>query len=108
MTEVDAIVAASALHGPVACGKDNRLALIGLDDFRFRLRPRLLFDQNEFPALPVAAPLPEQENHLQGKADFPVEILVQSIVAAAFVMQHQGRRLGLARLMTDFQECVMV
>ena len=99
--EVDAIVAARAFHRPVAGRKENRLSAIGEDHLRLGLRSRLLFDQNEFSAFPVAVALPERENHLQRKADIAVEILMQTVVSAGFVMEHQRRWLCLPGLVAE-------
>ncbi|HEY6265958.1 MAG TPA: hypothetical protein VIW93_14245 [Candidatus Acidoferrum sp.] len=48
--------------------------------------------------------LPQQEYHLQRKADVAVEILMQTVIAAGFVVKHQWRGLCLPRLVTGLQE----
>src|SRR5713101_1118450 len=104
VTEIYAIVAAGTFYGTVAGGEDDCLALAGRDYFSFGLCARLLLDQEEFAAFPISAWLAEQKNHLQRERNFAVEILMQAIVAAGFVMKHQRRRFGLPCLVAQFQE----
>jgi len=108
MAQIDAIIAARTLHGPVACGEDNRLTLIGNDDLRLGLRTRLLLDENKFSAFPIAALLTEQKYHLQGKADFAVEILMKTVVATGLVVKHKRCGPRLPRFVASFQESCMV
>src|SRR5215469_8503785 len=105
---VHAVIAARAAHRAVARREDNRLALIGMHDFGFGLRSRLLFHQQKLPALPVAASLPEQEDHLQRESDFTVNILMQAVVPTCFVVQQQWRGFGLSGFVTNSQECSML
>lgn len=107
MAHVDAIVAARAFDGAVARGEDNRLTLIGEDHLRLGLGAGLLFDKDELAAVPVAAVLPEQKNHLQGKADVAVEILVETVVAAGLVVEHERGGLRLPGFVARFQESGM-
>ena len=86
--QVDAIVSARAFHRPVARRKKDRLAAIGENHLRPGLRSRLLLDQDKFSALPIAPLLPEQENHLQRKAEVAAEILMQTVVSASLVVKH--------------------
>ena len=95
---VDAVVAARTLHWPIARRKKDRLSAIGENHLRPGLRSRLLLNQNKFSALPIAPLLPQQENHLQRKADFAVEILMQTVVSASLVVEHQRRGLRLPGL----------
>ena len=85
--EVDAIVAARSFHRPITRRKEDGLSAIGENHLRPGLRSRLLLDQDKFSALPIAPRLPQQENHLQRKADFAVEILMQTVVSAGFVVE---------------------
>src|SRR5713226_4289779 len=64
VAEIYAIVAARTLYWAIARGENNRLALRGRYDFTFRLRARLLLDQEEFAAFPISSWLAEQKNHL--------------------------------------------
>src|SRR4051794_23401637 len=104
VAKIHAVEPARALHRTVASGKKYCLAFTGSDDFGFRLRARLLLDENEFSALPVAAGLTQQEDHLKRESDVAVEILMQTIVPAGLVMQQERRRSSLSRAMADFQE----
>jgi len=107
VAEIDAIVAARTFYRTIASGEDDRLALAGGDDLGFRLHAGLLFNQEKFPALPIASGLTKQENHLQRESDLTVEILVQAVVAATFVVEDQRCRPDLARLVADIKECVV-
>src|SRR5579864_8295657 len=101
---VHAIVASRAANGPVARGENDRLALIGVDDFGFRLRARLLLDEQKLPAFPVAALLAQKEYHLQRKSDLAVDVLMETVVAASFVMKQQRCGLCLADLVAGCQK----
>src|SRR5713226_3184676 len=102
--QVDAVVAARTFDGTVAGCEDNRLALISGHHLGFGLRARLLFDEEEFAAIPVPPALPQQEHHLQREGDFAIKVLVQTIVASSFVMQHEWSESGLARSMAKLQK----
>ena len=104
---IHAVVTTCASHRAVPRRKNNRLALIGPYYLGFGLRPRLLLDQQELPAFPVAPLLPQQEYHLQGKADVAVDVLVQAVVSARVVVEQQRRRLGLSGLVANFQKGIM-
>src|SRR6266849_6785215 len=101
VAEIDAIVAARAFHRAVARGEHDRLALIRRDHFGLGLRAGLLLDEEEFAAFPVAPRLAEQEYHLQRESHFTVEILVQAVVSASFVMKDEWRRFCLPCLVTN-------
>jgi len=88
VAEVDAIVAAGAFYGTIARGENDGLALIGGYYLGFGLGARLLLDQEKLAAFPIAALLTEQKDHLKRERYFAVEILVQAVVAARFVVQN--------------------
>src|SRR6476646_6849415 len=100
--QVDAVEASRTLHWSVSSCKNNRLPLIPSHHLGLRLRPRLLLHQDEFAAFPFAPRLPQQEHHLQRKANLSVEILMQTVISARFIMKHQWRGLSLAGLVTNF------
>src|SRR5258708_11285550 len=108
VAQVDAVVASRTFHRPVARGEDDRLSAIGENHLRLGLRSRLLLDEDEFSAFPIAALLAEQEYHLKRKAHFAVEILMKTVIAARFIMKHQRCGLGLPSLVTNLQESSMV
>src|ERR1700679_1360369 len=87
VAEIDAIVAARTFDGAIAGREHDGLALAGSNDFCFGLRAGLLLDENEFAAIPITARLAHQENHLQGEGNFAVKILMQTVVAAGFVVE---------------------
>ena len=97
VAEIDAIVDERAFHRGGARGEHNRLALIRSDHLGFGLRAGLLLDEEEFAAFPVAPRLAEQEYHLQRESHFTVEILVQAVVSANFVMKDEWRGFWFAR-----------
>src|SRR6476661_4726892 len=100
--QVDAVEPSRTFHWPVSRCKNNRLPLISADHLGPRLRPRLLLHQNEFAAFPFAPRLPQQEHHLQRKTNLSIEILMQTVVSARFIVKHQRRGLSLAGLVTNF------
>src|SRR5579863_2574078 len=106
--QIHAIIAARAFHRTVARGENNRLPLVGRDDFRFRLRARLLLDENKFSPVPVTPMLSQQENHLQGKTDLAIKILVQAVITARFVMQDQRGGFCLPRAMANLEKSCVV
>jgi hypothetical protein len=104
VADVDAIEAPGAFHRTIAGGENDRLALCGGDYLGFRLRAGLLLDEEEFAALPVAARLAQQEDHLQREGDFAVQILVEAVVAAGFVVKDERRRARLSGFVAGPQE----
>src|ERR1043166_6194138 len=94
VANTDAIIAARAFHRAIASGENDGLSLVCRDDFRFGLCTRLLLDKQEFAAFPIAAGLPQQENHLQREGDSAVKILVQAVESAGLVMKQKRGRLG--------------
>jgi hypothetical protein len=88
MAQIYAVVAARAFHGPVSRRKNDGLPAIRHHHLRLGLRARLLLDQDELAAFPIAARLPKQKYHLQRKADLSVKILVQTVVPAGLVVKH--------------------
>src|ERR1700730_9535837 len=101
-------MSARAFHWPVARRKKDRLSAIGEDHLRLGLCAGLLLDQDEFPAFPIATLLPEQDNHLQRKAAFAIQILMQAVVSASLVVEHQRRGSCLPGLVANLQECCVV
>src|SRR5262245_27259099 len=85
-----------ALDRPVARREDDDLALLGGDRLAPRLRPWPLLYQQEVAARVIDAPPAQEARDLQGEHDVPVDVLVQTIVAAGLVAQQKRRGLGLA------------
>ena len=108
VAESYAVVAAGAFYGAIPGGENNGLALLRADHFGFGLRAGLLFDEDKFSTFPVAARLAQKEDHLEGKADLAVEVLMEAVVAAGFVVQDQRSGFGLSGFVTDFQEGGMI
>src|SRR5881394_2747205 len=65
MFHIHAVVATRAAHRSITRRKNNCLALIGVNHFGFGLSARLLLDQQELPAIPIAALLAQEKDHLQ-------------------------------------------
>src|SRR5882762_945806 len=108
MAHINAVVASRAFHRPIARRENNCLPAIRRYHLRLGLRPGLLLDQDKLSAFPIAALLPQQKNHLQGKAHLAVEILMQAVETAGLVVQHQRSRFCLPRLVADIQESRML
>src|SRR5690349_16484189 len=104
MLHVHAVISARAADGAVARGENDCLPLIGVNHFGFGLSARLLLDQQELPAIPIAALLAQEKNHLQRESNFAVNILMQAVVSADFVVKKQRGGLGLTGFVADFQE----
>src|SRR5436309_1553845 len=100
----DAMPAAVAARRPLARGEDHQLTLLGGDRLAARLRARPLLDQQEVATLVVDAPAAQEAGDLQWKGDVAVQILVQAVVSAGFVMQQKRRRLGLPGAPTDGEQ----
>src|SRR5260221_1689516 len=108
MTQIDAVVAARAFDRPIARRENDRLSAIGDNHLGLGLRARLLLDEHQFSAFPIAPLLAKQKYHLQWKADLAIEILMQTVEAPGLVVQHQRRGLCLPRFVTSLQKCLMV
>src|SRR3989442_12798646 len=102
VTCIHAIAPAAALHRPMTDRKDHAAATFERQDFSPRLHSRPLLGQHELAAREVVAGLGEQKRDLQRKHMFSVEILVQAVVVAFAVLQHQRRSLGLSGLLATF------
>src|SRR5262245_4332766 len=61
------IGAARALHGPVACGEDDRLALLEMHDVPPRLGVRSLLHEEELASREVLPRLAQEHRELEGK-----------------------------------------
>src|SRR5882757_1648407 len=108
MTQIDAVVPARAFDRPVPRRENDRLSVIGDNHLSLGLRARLLLDEHQLSAFPIAPLLAKQKYHLQWKADLAIEILMQTVETSGLVVQHQRRRLGLPCFVTSLQKCLMV
>ena len=88
--------------------KDHRFALPQRHDFAPRLHPRPLLDQQKLAAGKIGPRIAEQHRQLQWEDQRAVEVLVQPVVVAGAVFQHQGRRPLLARAMAFGQIGVQI
>ena len=104
MPQIHPIIPASAFDGTITSGENDRLALIRMDHFGSGLSPRLLFYQDKFSALPIAAVLAKHENHLQREAHLSINVLMEAVVTARLIMQQQRRGFCLPGLAADSQE----
>src|SRR5437773_8334428 len=96
-----AIPAARALDGTVARREDHHLALHGGDDLAARLRARPLLDEQELAPVVVDAGPAQEARELERKDHVAVEVLVQAVVPAGFVVQEERRRFRLAMLTAE-------
>src|SRR6266699_3198625 len=78
MPQIHPIVSASSFDGTITSSENDRLALIRMDHFGSGLSPRLLFHQDKFSALPIAAVLAKHENHLQREAYFSIDVMMEA------------------------------
>src|SRR5262249_40669481 len=96
VAELRALDAAHPADGPPAVRKEDRGAPTEHDGGATRLCPRALLHEQEFAALEVAPGLAQEARHLEGEGNVAVDVLVQTIVAAARVAEQERRGPGLA------------
>src|SRR5437016_6994807 len=96
-----AIPAARALDGTMARREDHHLALHGCDDLAARLRARPLLDEQELTSVVVDAGPAQEARELEWKDHVAVEVLVQAVVSAGFVVQEERRRFRLPVLAAE-------
>src|SRR5215471_19979491 len=89
VTHRHAIRATRTLHGAVARGEDDHLALLEMHDAPARLGARSLLHEEELASREVLAGLAQEHGELEGKDDVAVEILVQAVVAVGLVAQEK-------------------
>ena len=73
--------AAPALRRTIRVREDQQLSALGTDCLPEALRPRPLFDQQEFASAVVPIGLAQERRRLQRKRDLPVPVLVQALEA---------------------------
>src|SRR5260370_6937391 len=108
MPQIHPIIPASAFHGTITSGENDCLTLIRMDHFGSGLSPRLLFHQDKFSALPIAAVLAKHENHLQREAHLSIDVLMEAVVTARLIMQQQRRGFCLPVLPEDSPKCALI
>ena len=97
MTHGGLVIAAFPLNGSVLRGENDHFPLCRGNCFGARLRPRSLLDQEKRTARVVVVGPTEKAGELQRERHLTIEILMQTVVTAAFVTQEQGRRPRLPR-----------
>src|SRR5438874_1597107 len=107
MAYVHAIIASASLHRTPARGEDHGLSLPWRDHMRGRLRPRTLLHQHKFSAGEIQLRPVEHEDRLQRKINRAIEVLMQAVVTAALIAQHQRRRARLSRGVAELDELLM-
>src|SRR5689334_16893823 len=107
MPDVHTIMSSASLHRPPACGKDHALSLPRRYHMRSRLRPRTLLHQHKFSAGKIQLWPVEHENRLQRKINRAIEVLMQAVVTAALIAQHQRRGARLAAGVAELDELLM-
>ena len=108
MSQIDAIGATRALHGPLVNCEGHCIALAEWNDLRSRLHARALLREYEFAASKVPLRLGEEDRHLNGKNMLPVEILMEAVVVTGAVLEEQRSRPQLARIVTSPHEVRML
>src|SRR5579859_502594 len=108
MAKGNAVSSTRTFHRPIARGENDAVALICVDHFSAGLRAWNIFDENELAAIPISVSLAEHDDQLQRKCYLPVQILMQAVVAACFVMQQKRRGLLLAGFVTACEKLLVV
>src|ERR1700709_2861244 len=98
--EIDAVVSLGALNPPVVDREGNGIALAQRNDLGPALHPRTLLGQDELAAGEILPRLGEKDRHLDRECEVSVEILMKAVEVAGDVLQRQGRRAGLALIVT--------
>jgi hypothetical protein len=104
MAEVGSIKATAATRWPVPRRNDNGFTLRHTNHAPDRLRPRLLFHQEEFATGKFDFGLTQTADDLKRKDDCPIQILVKRVVIACAIAEQQRRRPLLAGGMTHTKE----
>lgn len=87
VADLDSSRAANALHRPLSDGNDGKRSLGERQHPGGRLPARALFDQNQLTALKIDSRPVEQQDGLERKMDFSIQILMQAIVITRPVAQ---------------------
>src|SRR5579864_2445502 len=104
VTEIRAVVPASALRRTITRGDDHRFTLLQSYHLPERLRPWTLLHQQQLPAGELLFRTAEAKNYLEGKDNIAVQVLMQAIEIAGSVVQQQRRRPLLAARMAMSKE----
>ena len=104
MAQINAVGPARPLHRPMMHSKRNRVALPERNHLGPRLHSRPLLCQHELAAFEIAARLRQQDRDLQREHVLAIEVLVQAVEVAGFVLQQQRCRPGLPSLVTALEE----
>src|SRR5262249_38326658 len=102
--EIHPVCAPLSLYWAVMDREHYRIALAQRGHHRPRLHERPLLGQDEFAAGEVASGLGQQDGELQREYMRPVEVLMQAVVVAGAVLQHERCRPSLAPRMAAFDE----
>lgn len=84
--------------------KDHPVTLIHTEHFNAGLLSRPLFGKHEFAAIEVLSPLTQENGRLEGEDNFPVQVLMQTIVITGAILQDQRGGTRLACTMTKLDE----
>ena len=104
VAEVGAVVATRSLCRTVSSAYDNRVALLQTNCVTDRLSAWPLFHQQQFASGEFEFVLAQAENHLEGKYDFAVNVLMQTIEISCSIAKQQRSRTGLAMSVTLLKE----
>src|SRR5262245_58509714 len=108
VAHVGPIEPARSPDGAMAGGDHDRFTLRGNDYVRCALSPRALLDQHELASLVVAALLAEREDHLEGKEELAVQVLVQAVEIAGSIAQQNRCGSPLPACMAELEEGAQV
>src|SRR6185312_3243715 len=104
VTHIDAVEAACSLRRPDMYGKGHGIALAKRHDLGSRLHARPLLGQYELATGKIPFWFRQQDRHLEREHMLAVQILVQAVIVASFVLQQKRRRFCLAGVVTSPQE----
>jgi hypothetical protein len=104
VAHVYAVIAAGSLHRAMVDGEGYCVTLAQRDHFGTGLLAGALFGEDELAAGKISTGFGQQEGDLYGEDMFAVEVLVEAVVVARFVLEEQGCGAGLAGGVTAFDE----
>src|SRR5947209_7066851 len=82
MPQIDPVISTFPGDRAQCVREDHRIALRQRDDLAARLRPRALFDEQEFAAREIAARPTKENRRLQGEREGAVAVLMQAVISA--------------------------
>lgn len=104
MAQIHAITSFCPLDRAIVDSEGDSVALAQRHNFDAALHARPLFGQREFSARKIAPRFGQQDRHLDREGEIAVEILMQAVEVAGYILQQQRRRPDLTGMVALLKE----